>query len=64
MFPELSFDAKNGPAGRTQHAFSRYLIRQGIKARGGRVVVHHSLWGTIIGTLKAKGVYREMRGIH
>lgn len=35
LFPELSFDAKNGPAGRAQHAFSRYLIKLGIKARGG-----------------------------
>lgn len=61
MFPELSFDAKNGPAGRAQHAFSRYLIKLGIKARGGGRVGHHSFRDTVIGALKAKGVHREMR---
>lgn len=61
LFPELSFDAKNGPAGRAQHAFSRYLIKLGIKARGGGRVGHHSFRDTVIGALKAKGVHREMR---
>ncbi|XHS33574.1 DUF6538 domain-containing protein [Pseudoxanthomonas sp. UC29_72] len=61
LFPELSFDAKNGPAGRTQHAFSRYLVKLGIKARGGGRVGHHSFRDTVIGALKAAGVHREMR---
>ncbi|WP_235426643.1 site-specific integrase [Xanthomonas cerealis] len=61
LFPELSFDAKNGPAGRTQHAFSRYLVKLGIKARSGGRVGHHSFRDTVIGALKAAGVHREMR---
>jgi integrase len=61
LFPELSFDAKNGPAGRTQHAFSRYLVKLGIKARGGGRVGHHSFRDTVIGALKTAGVHREMR---
>jgi integrase len=61
LFPELSFDAKNGPAGRTQHAFSRYLVKLGIKARGGGRVGHHSFRDTVIGALKAAGVHRELR---
>lgn len=61
LFPELSLGAKNGPAGRAQHAFSRYLIKLGIKARGGGRVGHHSFRDTVIGALKAKGVHREMR---
>ncbi len=61
LFPELSFDAKNGPAGRAQHAFSRYLVKLGIKARGGGRVGHHSFRDTVIGALKAAGVHREMR---
>ena len=61
LFPDLTFDAKNGPAGRAQHAFSRYLVKLGIKARGGGRVGHHSFRDTVIGALKAKGVHRELR---
>lgn len=61
LFPKLSFDAKNGPAGRTQHAFSRYLVELGIKARSGGRLGHQSFRDTVIGALKAAGVHREMR---
>lgn len=61
LFPDLTFDAKNGPAGRAQHAFSRYLVKLGIKARGGGRVGHHSFRDTVIGALKANGVHRELR---
>jgi hypothetical protein len=48
-------------SGRTQHAFSRYLVKLGIKARRSSSVGHHSFRDTVIGTLKAAGVHREMR---
>lgn len=59
-FPELSFDAKNGLAGRTQHAFSRYLVKLGIKARGGGRVGHHSFRNLVTGALKSADARREM----
>jgi len=61
LFPELTFDAKNGPAGRTQHAFSRYLAKLGVKARGEGRLGHHSFRDTVIGAMKAARVPREMR---
>ncbi|MEB2123819.1 hypothetical protein VDS34_11200 [Xanthomonas campestris pv. campestris] len=60
LFPELSFDAKNGPVGRTQHALSRYLVNLGIKARGEKAG-HHSFRAMVIGALKAAAGHREMR---
>ncbi|NJB77667.1 hypothetical protein [Xanthomonas arboricola] len=60
LFPELSFDAKNGQAGGIQHAFSRYLVKLEIKARGGGRVGHRSFRDTVIDALKAAGVHREM----
>ena len=61
LFPELTFDAKNGPAGRTQHAFSRYLAALGVKARGAGRLGHHSFRDTIIMKMKKALVPREMR---
>lgn len=61
LFPELNFAAQNGPANGPQRAFSRYLERLNITARGGGKVGHHSFRDTVIEKLKRAGVSRELR---
>lgn len=61
LFPELTFTAQNGPANGPQRAFSRYLKRLKISARGGGKVGHHSFRDTVIDIMKVAGVPRELR---
>ena len=61
LFPGLNFVALNGPANGAQRAFSRYLERLNIAARGGGKVGHHSFRDTVIEKLKKSGVARELR---
>lgn len=61
LFPGLNFIAQNGPANGAQRAFSRYLERLNIEARGGGKVGHHSFRDTVIEKLKKSGVARELR---
>lgn len=61
LFPELNFTAQNGPANGPQRAFSRYLERLAVVARGEGKVGHHSFRDTVIGKMKAARVPRELR---
>lgn len=61
LFPELDFLAQNGPANAGQRAFSRYLERLGIGARGHGKLGLHSFRDTVITTMKERGVRRELR---
>lgn len=61
LFPGLDFTAQNGPANAAQRAFSRYLERLGIHARGTGKVGLHSFRDTVITTMKDGGVRRELR---
>ena len=61
LFPELNFTAQNGPANGPQRAFSRYLDRLKVEARGYGKVGHHSFRDTVIGKMKAARVPRELR---
>lgn len=61
LFPELEFLAENGPGNAAQRAFSRYLERLGIEARGAGKVGMHSFRDTAITTMKLAGVRREAR---
>lgn len=61
LFPGLSFDAENGPANAGQSAFSRYLERLGIEARGKGILGLHSFRDTVINTLTLAGVHEEVR---
>lgn len=61
LFPELTFTAQNGPANGPQRAFSRYLERLMVVARGEGKVGHHSFRDTVIGKMKEGNVPRELR---
>ncbi|WP_242108188.1 site-specific integrase [Luteimonas aquatica] len=61
LFPELEFLAENGPGNSAQSAFSRYLQRLKIKARGHGKVGMHSFRDTAITTMKLGGVREEYR---
>lgn len=61
LFPNLSFDAQNGPANAPQRAFSRYLSRIKIEARGNGIVGLHSLRNTVITTLDEASVELNTR---
>lgn len=61
LFPGLEFLAQNGPGNAAQRAFSRYLERLGIEARGQGKVGMHSFRDTAINTMKLAGVPRELR---
>lgn len=61
LFPHLSFDAQNGPAGRCGTAFSRLLSNLQIEARGNARVGLHSYRDTVIRTLSRAKVPKEIR---
>ncbi len=61
LFPNLNFIAQNGPANAAQRAFTRYLERLNIEARGTGQVGLHSFRDTAIQTMKLGGVREEYR---
>lgn len=61
LFPELNFLAQNGPGNAAQRAFSRYLGRLGIEARGNGIVGLHSFRDTAVNTMTLAGVHEEVR---
>lgn len=61
LFPGLNYEAENGPANGAQRAFSRYLQRLNIHARGKGRVGLHSFRDTAIQTMKLAGVREEYR---
>ena len=61
LFPDLNFAAQNGPANAAQRAFTRYLERLNIEARGDGQVGLHSFRDTAIQTMKLAGVREEYR---
>ena len=61
LFPGLNYEAENGPANGAQRAFSRYLQRLDIQARGKGRVGLHSFRDTAIQTMKLAGVREEYR---
>lgn len=61
LFPGLEFLAENGPGNAAQSAFSRYLERLAIRARGHGKIGMHSFRDTVINTMKLAGVREEFR---
>lgn len=61
LFPDLSFTIPNGPAAASGTAFSRYLAKLAISARGNGIVGHHSFRDTIKNKMKSYGVTAELR---
>ncbi len=55
LFPALNFKALNGPANAPQRAFTRYLKKVGVTARGEGLVGVHSFRSTVISTLDEAG---------
>jgi integrase len=61
LFPDLAFTIQNGPAAASGSAFSRYLAKLAIVARGSGIVGHHSFRDTVKSRLKVAHVEAEIR---